>query len=1147
MGEVFLAQDTRLGRKVAIKLLATQLTNDRDRLRRFETKARAASGLNHPNIVTIYDIGSDEAGCYIVMELIEGETLRALTGDPMAFERLVPIGRQVAEALAVAHEAGIVHRDIKPENVMVREDGYVKVLDFGLVRLLPGAAALPEDETEMWLTPAARDTDTARRRTDAGMLLGTVAYMSPEQTRGRPVDSATDVFSLGIMLFELATGRHPFRAESNIGTLNAIRSEPPVAPSRLNSQLPLAFEGLILRMLEKDPRLRPSAKDVSAELRELGRIHALPARPVPAPAVKRHTVGREAERARLRAAYAKAASGAACLVMRGRCSEQLAGTEAYLPILEALDSLLQVRDENVLQMMKTLAPTWYAAVTPPATDDSSAQRVLADAKLASQERMKREMASLLTHLSGTQPLVLVLDDLHWADLASVDLLAYLAAHFDQMHVLIVAAFRPSELLMAEHPLIKITLDLQSCGECEEVALGFLGTDEIGRYLALEFPEHRFPDNLPGLIHAKTEGSPLFMADLVRYLRDRGVIAEQDGHWQLVRPIPDLDRELPASVRSMIQRKIDQLDEADRPLLVAASVQGHEFDTAVVARSLNLDAAEVEDRLEHVQRVHALVQLVGEHEFPDATLTVRYRFVHALYQNALYALLNPTRRAAASGAVAEALIEFHPNQTEGLASTLALLFEIARDFERASDFFLLAAQNAARLYANQEAVELWGRVIANGERVRPPDEGRLLAAYEGRALVWNLLTQYDKAIADFEVMRRLAKSSGNRQKEGDSLCHLSYAYYLKFSEEQTPLVVKYAQEAQHLAQQIGDQRILARSLSILALADQGAWKLEAAERKFRESLEIARREGYNESLPPTLMLLTAQAYWLGEFLRALQLGREGVSVSRDVHDGLHELWCLAFLSLIHWSCGRYAQTLGMMPELMTMAKDRENRFFSGRFMNHLGWFHSEFGDFSRALEYDRESVEHGREHGVFNVEISALINLGLDHSALGQHERALSYLLPTLDRVQREGIGSHRWLWTERLLVGLAEVHYATGMYDEALRYVEDSLKKAPRKKYEAKARALRGKIAMKMGDTDTAGAEFRTAFTLADELRSPSILYPIAYELGHWCETTGKVREARGLYEKAKVTIERMADSVGDEGLRTAFLRSPRVREISER
>ena len=420
-----------------------------------------------------------------------------------------------------------------------------------------------------------------------------------------------------------------------------------------------------------------------------------------------------------------AATGRLCALARGRCSERLAGTEAYLPFLEALESLLHGEvGEAAARVMKATAPNWYAQVVSLTAEDSSLTRVLAESKAASQERLKRELGAFLREVSHLRPLLLFFDDLHWADASTVDLLAYLGGRCAGMRALLVLTYRPTVLALGKHPWGPVKLDLQARGVCRELALEFLTRADLDRYLALEFPGHCFPEEFAALVHARTEGSPLFMADLLRYLRDRQVLAQEQGRWTLGRSIPDLGRDLPESVRGMIQRKIGQLGEDDRRLLVAASVQGYEFDSAVVARVLERDAAEVEDRLDELDRVHALVRMVREQEFPDRTLTLRYRFVHVLYQNALYASLGPTRRASLSAAVAQALQGFYGEKSGDVAAELALLLEAARDFSRAADYFLVAAQNAApRLrQSGGRSTRMPGsrtaRVIAGHPRARP---------------------------------------------------------------------------------------------------------------------------------------------------------------------------------------------------------------------------------------------------------------------------------------------------------------------------------------------------------------------------------------------------------------------------------------------
>src|SRR5205809_2982569 len=230
MGEVHLAEDTQLGRKVALKLLAQELTQNRDRLNRFDQEAYAASALNHPNILTIYEMGDEAGRHYIATEFIDGVTLRKrLSGPPMELSEVLDIAIQVTGALEEAHAAGIVHRDIKPENIMIRRNGHVKVLDFGLAKLTEGALA---EET---------DTEAITRalvQTDAGVVLGTSQYMSPEQARGKPINARTDIWSLGVVLYEMATGHPPFTGETKTDVIVAIAKHDPLPLTRFSRNVP---------------------------------------------------------------------------------------------------------------------------------------------------------------------------------------------------------------------------------------------------------------------------------------------------------------------------------------------------------------------------------------------------------------------------------------------------------------------------------------------------------------------------------------------------------------------------------------------------------------------------------------------------------------------------------------------------------------------------------------------------------------------------------------------------------------------------------------------------------------------------------------------------------------------------------------------
>jgi tRNA A-37 threonylcarbamoyl transferase component Bud32/tetratricopeptide (TPR) repeat protein len=1168
MGEVYLAEDTLLDRKVAIKLLPPQSTADERARKRLIREARAAAKLDHPNICTIHEVGEEDGRSFIVMQYVEGETLaHRIARKPFQISEALDIAVQVADALAEAHSRGIIHRDIKPQNIMITPRGQAKMMDFGLARVVQEHDAL------------ASEAETQGLLTKPGMIVGTVAYMSPEQTRGEMLDARSDIFSFGVVLYEAATGQRPFGGSSVLSIMHEIAAVDPLPPSAIRRELPPEFDAIIQRALAKDKHRRcSSASELADALRRLKRSfeESFDVVTVPKPEAEMEAfVGREPELKQLGEFLRQAIEGsgrvvfltgepgigktaladeflrrtrrhfASLVVCRGRCVEQYGTGEAYLPFLDALGALLASAGRGrVMTVLRTYAPTWCLQFPAVFASSGALEQLQRETIGATKERMLREMGDALGALAASSPVILLLEDLHWADPSSADLLRHLCQRLGGQRLLVIGTFRPEDVELSNHPLKNYKREMQAHNLCEEIALGLLGEEHIAGYLDARFAPNDFPRELATLIERKTEGHPLFATSLVQFLAERGDITRTNAHWTLGRELSEMDLEVPESVRGMIRKKIEMLEDEDRRALQYASIEGEEFTSTVVAKLLGVDDLDLEERLDRLDRVHRLIETHGAEELPDGTLGMRYRFAHALYQNVLYGDLVSKRRMLLHRQVGEQLLQYYGERAARIAAQLAIHFERGRDFSRAVEYLIQAGDNAAGLYAHPEAEEHYSRALNLVEKLPDDEQTRqYLTLYQKRGTMNIALSRFEEAVDDFKRMLNPARAVNSAALECAALSSITNVLFLQ---HRLGEMGRYAKEALRAAEAAGSEALRIEALAQLAQRHTGLGELAASRSISDEVIRIARSLDHKPALVSGLTYRGIVQFFQTQYERAEEALIEAKNLALELRDGFMLPYSSFFLALALGNLGRISDAFQTLNEALEMVRRNGNHLIHARLINSLGWLYRELGDVSRATELDQEGVTVSRQYRIVEAEANSLINLGYDYIRRREGEKTLAAFRDAEAIFERDEW--HRWRFYHiRFQAGSAEHWLSQGNLDRASEHAQRLLENATRHevpKYIAVGHKLFAEVAVARGDLAQGEAELNAAL---DELRSypaPLVAWKIYAALGRLRARLGDNQAAREAFAQAAIIVNQIAANVDDEALRATFLNSTPVREV---
>jgi tetratricopeptide (TPR) repeat protein/tRNA A-37 threonylcarbamoyl transferase component Bud32 len=1039
-GVVFKARDTMLNRIVAVKMLKNAVTSD-EAYSRFMTEAQAVAKLDHPNIVSIYDIGKEDGKQFFVLEFVDGESLRELMQTypegKCDVETVLRVGMDICSALQYAHSQKVLHRDIKPENVMITGDGTAKLMDFGLAKMVGQPSVTQE-----------------------GVIVGTVAYVAPEAALGRGVDARSDLYSLGAVLYETLSGKPPFPGDEPIKIIFGHIHDHPISLAKLNPKAPQALVDCVMKLLEKDPEKRyESAGDLLKILRgiseELLRETLVPGHkpsivvPHPRPVGAREVqlIDRVEEMTLLKDAADRAARGEGGLVflygeagigktrlarelrayarlrgvqvLYGRCPAlfRMDGVPPYTIWTEVIKDYLENSSPEQLYRVIGYYPAEIVKLVPELNQRlRTIPQSLPIGPEHEQNRLFEAVSQFIINISRETPLLVVLDDLQWTDPSSLLLLHYLARGVQKTSLLLLGAYRSTDI-DTNHPLSPVLTELNRERLPQSISLKRMSPNDVSELIKNILEQDDVPAEFCKLVYEKTRGNPFFTEEVVKSLKEEEIIYRLENRWAF-RDVSKI--EFPENVKNIVKTRIGRLDEDCQSALTLASFVGNDFTLEALCGITGIEENKQLETMEKILKSGLVKEKVIRGE--DV-----YSFVDVIVRDVVHEEVSHLRHKKLHSAVGHALEKVYAKKIDEHFSELALHFLESGEKDKALDYFLKAGKKAQVVSAHNEAfsyfqhalelledkrnnLEQKARVIEKlGELKAWMGEGAAGMEYLDRSLtLWTTIGDKKNVARLHAIMaggfwsvlgnrneaaehHRLALEILEKEPESVELAGLyeDIAHMLWRTGEPTE-ALPWAQKAFKLAERLDAPEVLAWCYNDLGVLNTKLGESEKALQYYEQGLKIALEK--SPAFASTLYNNLCDFYFgMGELQKMFETAKNGSELAKKLGNPYGVVWIDTMLASSYALMGDTQTAFSMLEEIVALDKRTKNTSHLSYAIGILGIAYCWLGEWDKSLQCLMEARDLAKEIGEYQSSGNVAQTLGELYMEMEDYGEAEKYL------------------------------------------------------------------------------------------------------------------------------------------------------------